>query len=126
MDFAKMVSALNPDMTFCYVAGAGTDGTEKGNITWARVKGKTENDLTKLPFKQVFNYRPGFMKPTKGLKNALSFYKYINWMYPAMRKLFPSGVSTLTELGLSMINVTLRGYDKTVLDVKDIVKSAAQ
>lgn len=125
MGFAGMVSALNPDMTFCYVAGAGTDGTEKGSITWARVKGKTENDLTKLPFKQVFNYRPGFINPTKGLKNALSFYKYITWMYPVMRKLFPGGVSTLKELGLSMINVTLNGYNKTVLDVKDIVKSAA-
>jgi hypothetical protein len=66
------------------------------------------------------------MKPTKGLKNSLSFYKYITWMYPAMRKLFPNGVSTLKELGLSMINVTLDGYDKTVLDVKDIVKSAAK
>ena len=126
MGFAGMVSALNPDMTFCYVSGAGTDGSEKCNITWARVKGKTENDLIKLPFKQVFNYRPGFMNPTKGLKNALSFYKYISWMYPVMRKLFPGGVSTLKELGLSMINVTLNGYAKTVLDVKDIVKSADQ
>jgi len=125
MSFAETVSALNPDMTFCYVSGAGTDGTENGSISWARVKGKTENDLTKLPFKQVFNYRPAFMLPTKGLKNALSFYQYISWMYPAMRKLFPNGVSTLTELGLSMINVTLNGYGKTVLDVKDIVSSAA-
>src|SRR3954470_7896795 len=82
MHVAETLSSLNKDMTFCYISGAGTDSTEKGRSMWARVKGKTENDLMKLPFKQVFSFRPGFMKSFKGAKNTLPFYKYISWMYP--------------------------------------------
>jgi hypothetical protein len=91
---------------------------------WARVKGKTENDLMKLPFKSVYNFRPGGMKPTKGLKNTLPYYKYFIWLYPFLRKFFPKTVSTLAELGQAMINSTLIGYDKHVLEVLDIVKLA--
>jgi len=91
---------------------------------WARVKGKTENDLMKLPFKAVYNFRPGGMKPTKGLKNTLPYYKYFIWLYPIMRKFFPKTVSTLAELGQAMINSTLIGYDKQILEVLDIVKLA--
>ena len=72
MGFAKTLSRLNPNMTFCYVSGSGTDSTEVGKMMWARVKGKTENDLVKLPFKAVYNFRPPFMLPTDGLKNVLS------------------------------------------------------
>lgn len=121
---AETLCRLNPEMTFCYVSGANTDSTEKGSSMWARVKGKTENDLMKLPFKQVFAFRPGFMKPTPGQKNALSFYKYVNWMYPALRALFPRVVSTLSELGKAMIKVSLLGYKKPVLEVRDIVERA--
>jgi hypothetical protein len=124
MHVAETLSKLNPDMTFCYVSGGGTDSTEKGSSMWARVKGKTENDLMKLPFKQVFNFRPGFMRPTKGLKNTLSFYKYINWLYPFFRKVFPNTASTLAEVGQAMINVTRFGYDKQILEVRDIVAVA--
>src|SRR5437879_21661 len=77
LNVAQTLSRLNPDMTFCYVSGASTDSTEKGRSMWARVKGKTENGLMKLPFKQVFNFRPGFMKATEGQKNVLPLYKYI-------------------------------------------------
>jgi len=111
-------------MTFCYVSGAGTDSTESGKSMWARVKGKTENDLMKLPFKQVFAFRPGYMHPTPGLKNVNKYYKYISWMYPFFRKFFPSTVSTLAELGLAMINVTRFGYQTKVIEVKDIVALA--
>ena len=121
MHVATTLSKLNHDMTFCYVSGAATDSTEKGKSMWARVKGKTENDLMKLPFKQVYNFRPGFMKPTKGLKNTLSGYKYLGWFYPFLRMVFPNAASTLREVGLAMINVTLYGYDKKILEVKDIV-----
>ncbi|MEI6457191.1 MAG: NAD-dependent epimerase/dehydratase family protein [bacterium] len=120
MHFAETVSKLNPGMVFCYVSGAGTDGTEKGRLSWARVKGRTENDLMKLPFKAAYGFRPSFMLPTPGLKNALSFYKYINWLYPALRPLFPAYFGTLKELGLSMISVVINGYGKNILDVKDI------
>jgi nucleoside-diphosphate-sugar epimerase len=123
--FAGTVSKLNPGMVFCYVSGAGTDGTEKGRLSWARVKGRTENDLMKLPFKAAYGFRPSFMLPTPGLKNALSFYKYINWLYPALRPLFPAYFGTLKELGLSMISIVINGYGKNILDVKDIRNLAA-
>lgn len=121
MGFAQTLSRLNPNMTFCYVSGAGTDGTEKGKMMWARVKGKTENDLIKLPFKAVYNFRPPFMLPTKGLKNALPYYKYVTWLYPVCRPLLPSYFITLRELGLAMIGSVLNGYEKKVLEAKDIV-----
>jgi uncharacterized protein YbjT (DUF2867 family) len=121
---ASTLARLNQGMTFCYISGASTDSSEKGKSMWARVKGKTENDLLKLPFKKVFLFRPGYMHPTKGLKNTLKVYKYMSWMYPFLRFVFPSGVSTLKELGLAMINATLKGYEKPVLEVKDIVALA--
>ena len=124
INFAETLVKQNANMEFCYISGASTDGTEKGNSMWARVKGKTENDLMKLPFKSVYNFRPGGMKPTKGLKNTLPYYKYFIWLYPVMRKFFPKTVSTLAELGQAMINSTLIGYDKHVLEVLDIVKLA--
>ncbi|MGZ3763308.1 MAG: NAD-dependent epimerase/dehydratase family protein [Mucilaginibacter sp.] len=124
MNVAQTLSKLNPDMTFCYVSGTGTDSTEKGSQMWARVKGKTENDLMKLPFKQVFAFRPGFMLAAKGAKNLLPYYKYIAWMYPFFRKVMPQFVSTLAEVGQAMINVTLHGYEKKILEVKDIVAVA--
>jgi len=124
MNFAETLVKQNANMEFCYISGASTDSTEKGNSMWARVKGKTENDLMKLPFKSVYNFRPGGMLATKGLKNTLPYYKYFSWLYPFMRKFFPKTVSTLAELGQAMINSTLIGYDKHVLEVLDIVKLA--
>lgn len=121
MHVAGTLSKLNSDMTFCYVSGAGTDSTEKGRIMWARVKGKTENDLAALPFKAFFAFRPGFLKATKGQRNTLPLYKYVAWMYPMLRTVFPGAACTLKELGLAMINVTLHGSDKKILSVKDIV-----
>ena len=118
--FAEPVCRLNPGMVFCYVSGSGTDGTEKGRMKWARVKGKTENDLMKMPFKAAYGFRPGFMMPTPGLKNVLSFYKYITWLFPLLSPLFPGTFGTLKELSLAMINIVNSGYDKKVLEVKDI------
>jgi uncharacterized protein YbjT (DUF2867 family) len=122
MNFATILSKNNSGMTFCYVSGAGTDGTEQGWLKWARVKGKTENDLTRLPFRAVYNFRPAFMLPTPGLKNTLPYYKYVNWLYPVVRPLFPGSFGTLKELGLAMIHLVLYGYEKRVLDPLDIRK----
>lgn len=121
MNFATALSKHNPDMIFCYISGAGTDSTEKGRMMWARVKGKTENDLMKLPFKKVYNFRPGIIKPTKGLKNSLSYYKYFGWLLPIIRLIAPKYISTLKELGLAMINTATKGYEKSILEVKDII-----
>ncbi|HEX6191584.1 MAG TPA: epimerase [Chitinophagaceae bacterium] len=121
MHVATVLSQQNKAMTFCYISGANTDSTEKGRSMWARVKGKTENDLAKLPFKKVFNFRPGLLKPTKGQKNTLRFYKYVGWLYPVIRNLFPNAACTIKELGLAMINAVTKGYEKQILEVKDIV-----
>lgn len=121
MNFAKALSDLNPEMVLCYISGAGTDSTEKGKVMWARIKGKTENDLMKLPFKKVYNFRPGFLKPTNGMKNTKKYYKYILWLFPTLKIVFPKYVSTLSELGKAMINAVTKGYDKNVLEVKDIL-----
>lgn len=121
MHVATILGGHNPDMTFCYISGASTDSTEKGRLMWARVKGKTENDLMKLPFKKVYNFRPGFMKPTRGLKNALSLYKFLGWIYPVLKALFPNSATTLSEVGLAMINAVRYGYHVQIIEVKDIL-----
>lgn len=120
MHVAETLSKLNPDMVFCYISGSATDSSEKGRSMWARVKGKTENDLMKLPFKRAYNFRPGYMHPTPGLKNTLPYYKYLSWMYPFFRTVFPNFVSTLSELGLAMIHAVSRGYEKQIVEVNDI------
>lgn len=124
LNFAETLARINPNMIFEYISGASTDSTEKGSSMWARVKGKTENDLAKLPFKHVFNFRPGYMHPTPGLRNTNKYYKYITWMYPILKVIFPDRVSTLQEMGLAMINAALLGYEKQVLEVKDIKELA--
>ncbi len=121
MNFARTLSARNSGMTFCYVSGAGTDSSEKGKSMWARIKGKTENDLMKLPFKQVYAFRPGYIHPTKELKNAHSVYKYISRMYPIIKALFPNYVCTLKQLSLTMINSVSTNYKKNILESRDIV-----
>ncbi|HTQ29066.1 MAG TPA: NAD-dependent epimerase/dehydratase family protein [Puia sp.] len=123
--FAETLSGINPGMIFCYVSGAGTDSSEKGRSMWARVKGKTENDLMKLPFRAVYNFRPGYMHPTKGLRYTNPYYKYIAWLYPVLRRIVPNGVSTLADLGRAMIRVAGSGYKKPIIEVKDIKILAA-
>ena len=107
-------------MVFEYISGAGTDSTEKGRSMWARVKGKTENNLAKLPFKHVYNFRPSYMHPTPGLKNTNKYYKYITWLYPIIKAISPNSVSALSDMGKAMINAAVYGYDKQILEVKDI------
>ena len=124
MNFATTLSKINPGMTFCYVSGSGTDSSEKGRMMWAKVKGKTENDLTKLPFKQVCNFRPGLMKPTPGQKNVPGFAKLILWIFPLLMAILPSFACTLKEVGQAMIRVAGLSNDKKVFEVKDIVALA--
>ena len=122
---ANTLARLNPGMTFCYVSGAGTDSSEQGRSMWARVKGKTENDLQKLPFKGTYAFRPGYIHPMPGMKNTLPAYKVLGFLYPVFRALFPKYVVKLEEIGMAMINVTKRGYEKPVLECVDIRKAAA-
>lgn len=125
MHVAETLARINSgNMTFCYVSGAHTDSTEQGRSMWARVKGKTENDLMKLPFKAVYNFRPGFMKPSPGAKNTSPYYKFIAWMYPLVRAL--GGATTLAELGRAMIRTATDGYSKNHIEITDIIALAKE
>lgn len=120
MHVAQTLSRKNDNMVFCYVSGTSTDSSEKGKLMWARIKGKTENDLMKLPFKKTYNFRPGIIEPTKGLKNTLGFYKYTGWLIPVVRLFMP--VVTLKQIGISMIHCVTKGFEKQILEVKDIIE----
>jgi hypothetical protein len=121
MHVAGLLSEANRDMTFCYVSGGGTDSAEKSKLHWARVKGKTENELMQLPFKAVYAFRPGFIKRLEGQQRVHPFYKYINWLFPIGRLVYPGGFCSMKELANAMIKVTLQGYKTRVLEGKDIV-----
>jgi len=123
---AETLSKLNNDMTFCYVSGAGTNSSEQGGINWAIVKGKTENDLMKLPFKQVFSFRPGIIKPTKGLKNTQNAYKFFMWLFPILKAINKNSFVTLNEIGLAMINTSNSVNERKIVEVKDIKALAAE
>lgn len=126
MHVATVLAQQNPNMTFCYVSGAGTDSSEKGRVMWARVKGKTENDLQKLPFAQVYNFRPGIIESVQGMKNTIKLYNYFKWLIPIIKLVSKNGVVSLTEIGRAMINTVTKGYKKQILEVKDIKELAAQ
>ncbi|MES2779395.1 MAG: NAD-dependent epimerase/dehydratase family protein [Bacteroidota bacterium] len=114
---ANVLLQHNPNMTFNFVSGASTDSTEKGRMMWARVKGKTENDLMKLSFKGVYNFRPGFMMPFKEQRNVKTFFKFFGFWFPHV---FPKSTLTLEEVGRAMIHTSTKGTAKHVLEVKDI------
>lgn len=118
--FATKVATLNPGMVFTYVSGSMTDSTEEGSLMWARVKGRTENALMRLPFEKAYNFRPGFMKPTAGQKSLKSLYKFMGALYPVLNLFMSKQIITLQVLGRAMINCVVKGYDKQVLEIKDI------
>jgi len=123
LNFATTLASLNPEMTFCYISGAGTDSTERGKTMWARVKGKTENDLMKLPFRQVYNFRPGGIEPFLPLKPSQTYYKtykYLKWLFSIIKVIAPGMVITLKDLAAAMINASLIGYSKNILEMKDM------
>jgi hypothetical protein len=121
LHMATILAQLNPSMTFIYVSGKSTDSTEKGRSMWARVKGRTENDLMKLPFKRVYNFRPGLMKPVAGQQHVLALYKYLGWwMFPMVRLAFPNSASTLTQVARAMIKCATTDVGKSIIEVEDI------
>jgi len=125
LSVANVLLRNNPDMTFCYISGAGTDGSEKGKLMWTRVKGKTENDLMRVGFRKAIMFRPALIEPTKGLKNTQTVYKPVLWLIPTLRVLMPNYICSLKEIGLAMINSVEKGQDKAILEVRDIVKLAS-
>lgn len=119
--FAKSLSEINPAMTFIYVSGNRTDSTEKGKVMWARVKGRTENALMKLPFKGQYNFRPAIMKGTKGQKNVKTLYKI---MGPLISPFISAKTLKLSDVGKAMINAVAQGYPTQILETEDILKLA--
>ena len=126
LSVARTLCRLNPLMTFCYVSGAGTDSTERGRSMWARVKGKTENDLARLPFRAVYNFRPGFIRPTPGLRNAFRLSRILGKIYPLLHLLFPAYVCTLEDLGSAMIRLSAHGYSRTIIGNREITDLGAE
>jgi hypothetical protein len=125
MALAKTLKDNNPDMTFNYVSGEGTDSTENGRMMWARVKGKTENDLINYGFKQAYMFRPGAILPLRGIKSRTKSYQfmydYFTWLVKLIKAISPNSVVNTTQIGLAMINSMTLGYVKKVLRPKDII-----
>jgi uncharacterized protein YbjT (DUF2867 family) len=121
---AETLSRVNPGMTFIYVSGAGTDSSEKGKVMWARVKGRTENALLRLPFKAAYMFRPGGIQPMHGERSKTRAYRigYVlaKPLLPLLRRMFPGSIMTTEEIGRAMINVVRRGAPKRILVTSDI------
>src|ERR1700744_3235409 len=128
MAAASTLAKLNPGMVFVYVTGRGTDSTEQGRLMWARVKGKTENDLLKLPFKAAYMFRPGMIQPMNGERPKVAAYRILyavaKPLVPLLRRLFPNQILTTEEMGRAMIQVSERGYPKRILEPGDIQAAA--
>jgi uncharacterized protein YbjT (DUF2867 family) len=121
---ATTLASLNPQMTFLYVSGAGTDSTERGRTMWARVKGRTENDLLKLPFRAAYMFRPGVIQPLHGIRSKTriyqAFYNILNPILPLLKSAFPQAITNTEQLGQAMLKVAKNGYPKPILESKDI------
>jgi uncharacterized protein YbjT (DUF2867 family) len=121
--FAQTLSRLSPGMTFIYVSGAGTDSTERGRVMWARIKGRTENALLRLPLKP-FMFRPGLIEPLDGIQSKTRayrvLYKLAKPLLPLLRRALPNQVLSTREIGQAMLVVARRGYEKRILETKDI------
>ena len=121
--FATTLSRLSPNMVLTHVSGASTDGTEKSRIMWARVKGRAENALMRLPFKGVYNFRPGLMTPKPGQKHVKALFRAALVLAPVMKLFLPT--LTLEQVGQAMIHCVKSGAPKHVLEVPDIAALAA-
>jgi len=121
---AQTLVELNPHMTFIFVSGAGADSSESGRTMWARVKGKTENALLRLPFKAVYVFRPAAIQPLHGItsktKAYQAFYTLTKPLLPLLKALFPKYITTTEQLGRAMLRVARQGYPKRILESPDI------
>jgi uncharacterized protein YbjT (DUF2867 family) len=121
---ATTLSKLNPGMVFVYVTGRGTDSSEQGRLMWARVKGKTENDLLKLPFKAAYMFRPAAIQPLHGIRSKTAWYQAIYVvtapLFSLLHRVAPKYVTTTEQVGRAMIRVARDGYPRPVLESEDI------
>jgi len=123
---ARTLARLNPNMTFVYVSGMGTDSSERGRTMWAKVKGKTENELLGLPFKAAYMFRPGLIVPLDGVRSRTrlyrTFYAVLGPVLPLLNAAFPKYVTTTRQVGRAMIQVVKRGAPERVLENSDLNK----
>jgi uncharacterized protein YbjT (DUF2867 family) len=121
---ARTLARLNPGMTFIYISGAGTDSSERGRVMWARIKGKTENDILKLPFRRAYAMRPGLIIPQHGIQSRTPlyriFYKALAPVLPMLAGRFPKFVTTTDQLSRAMLTAARTGAPKPVLESADI------
>jgi uncharacterized protein YbjT (DUF2867 family) len=126
---AKTLVRTSPGLTFIYVSGAGTDSSERGRAMWARVKGRTENALLSLPFKAAYMFRPGAVMPLHGIRSATRWYNamYLGLrpLYPILRRVAPTMITTTERLGRAMLTVARRGYSGPILEMADINRLAS-
>jgi uncharacterized protein YbjT (DUF2867 family) len=124
MAAAEALSRLNPAMTFIYVSGQGTDSSERGSVMWARVKGKTEKALLRLPFAGAYMFRPGIIQPLDGITSRTRLYRLFyaasKPFLPILRWALPNEVLTTRQIGKAMLHVTRSGFPKRVLESRDI------
>jgi uncharacterized protein YbjT (DUF2867 family) len=124
---AETLSRLNPGMTFIYVSGAGTDSSERGRVMWARIKGRTENALLRLPLK-AFMFRPGLIEPLDGIQSKTRayrvLYKLAKPLLPLLHRALPNQVLSTREIGQAMLAVVRRGYEKRILETRDLRRMA--
>lgn len=122
INFATHILKSSPQITFCFVSGAGTNA--KSNTMWARVKGQTELDLKAMPFKKVYLFRPGFIQPLRGIKSRTSWYNYIYFilkpLLPILKSIFRTSITDTTAVGKAMIGCLSKGYRKEILTNADI------
>lgn len=121
---ARTLARLNPQMTFVYVTGAGTDSTERGRSMWARVKGATENALMRLPFKATYMFRPGMIQPMHGVRSKTALYRWAyviaNPLFGLVRRWAPNSVTTSEQVGRAMLVVAKRGGPTPLVEMADI------
>jgi uncharacterized protein YbjT (DUF2867 family) len=126
---ARAMVAANPGMTFCYVSGTGTDSTERGPRMWARVKGRTENDLLGLGFHAAYMFRPGYIQPVDGARSKTAWvralYVVLGPVIGGATRVLGRALVTTTSMGQAMLAVTRRGYPTQILEPADILKAAA-
>jgi uncharacterized protein YbjT (DUF2867 family) len=121
---ATALVGRSPGLTFVFVSGQGADSSERGRVMWARVKGRTENALRRLPFRAVYVFRPGYIQPLHGIRSRTRwyrlFYRAMAPLYPFFRVVFPGSVTTTEQLGRAMLAVARRGYERPVLTSRDL------
>lgn len=128
MNFARELLIGNPGMTFIYVSGAGTDSSESGRSMWASVKGKTENDIIKLGFKDAYAFRPAYIKPEANAPSSTPLYRILlstfGLLHPLIKFLFLKYTTTTTQIGKAMIEVVENGFNKKQVESVDIIQLA--